>query len=73
MDKTIIIQVRNVWGVQTVYPICAQAQLFAKLAGTTTLTRHALQTIEALGYTITMQPEVIKAIPGLSRPVLVAA
>lgn len=72
-EKTITIKVKTVYGVETVYPACEQSQLFAQLAGTTTLTPHALRTIEALGYTISIQLEVVKVIPGLKRPVLVAA
>ena len=46
------ITVKNVYGNKTIYPVCEQAKLFAKLAGTKTLTHAALCTIEALGYNI---------------------
>lgn len=46
------IQIRDVYGIRTIYPHCQTAKLFAKLAGTRTITRHALETIKALGYTV---------------------
>ena len=53
------IEIRDVYGIRTIYPHCQTAKLFAKLAGTRTITRHALETIKALGYTVEVkQPEV---------------
>lgn len=46
------IQIRDVYGIRTIYPHCQTAKLFARLAGTKTITRHALETIKALGYQI---------------------
>ena len=43
------------YGVETFYPACPAAELFARLAGTKTLTRHALRDIAALGYEIEVQ------------------
>lgn len=48
----ITIEVRNVYGNKTIYPVCETAKLLAQLAGTKTFTHHALITIEALGYEI---------------------
>lgn len=48
----ITVEVKNVYGIETVYPACKHAELFARLAGTKTLTRHALRDIAALGYQI---------------------
>ena len=48
----ITIEIRDVYGIRTIYPHCQTAKLFAKLAGTRTITRHALETIKALGYQI---------------------
>lgn len=48
----ILVQVREVYGVRKVYPLCAKAKAFARIAGTTTLTHAALIQIEALGFTI---------------------
>jgi len=48
----ILVDVREVYGNRAVYPLCDTAKLFAALAGTKTLTHHALQLIERLGYLI---------------------
>lgn len=49
---TITIEIRDVYGIRTIYPACDKARLLARLAGTKTITRHALETIKALGYQI---------------------
>lgn len=56
---TITVTVRNVYGKETVYPACSASQVFARIAGTTTLTPQTLALVKALGYTIVVaQPEV---------------
>lgn len=58
----ILVQVRDIYGVPTVYPACPQAVIFARLAGTKTLTHAALCLIEALGYEIEAQaPQIRRA------------
>ena len=53
------IEIRDVYGIRTIYPHCQTAKLLAKLAGTRTITRHALETIKQLGYQIEVkQPEI---------------
>ena len=49
----ITVEVKNVYGVTTYYPICQAAQAFAAIAGTKTLTPATLKQIKALGYTVT--------------------
>ena len=56
MTPTIQVQIRDVYGRQTAYPVCDKAKLFAKLAGTATLTHDARQIILALGYNIEVLP-----------------
>ena len=51
-SPTITVEVRTVYGVPKVYPACERSKLFARVAGTTTLTRAALEAIQALGYEI---------------------
>jgi len=51
--KEIIVQMRDVYGTEKVYPICDDAKRFAAIAGTTTLTERVLKCVAALGYTIT--------------------
>lgn len=56
---TITIEIRDIYGIRTIYPACQTSRLLARLAGTKTITRHALETIRALGYTVEIkQPEV---------------
>jgi len=53
------IEIRDIYGIRTIYPACDKSRLFARLAGTKTITRHALETIRALGYTVEIkQPEI---------------
>ena len=55
----ITVEIKNVYGNQSVYPACDTSQLLAKLAGTKTFTRSALDTIKKLGYSITVaQPKI---------------
>jgi hypothetical protein len=51
---TITVTVRDIYGIPTIYPACDTAKLLARLANTKTLTRQALETIKALGYTVTV-------------------
>lgn len=55
----ITVEIKNVYGNQSVYPACDTSRLLAQLAGTKTFTRHALDTIKRLGYSITVaQPTI---------------
>ena len=62
MTKQITIEVRNVFGVNKAYPACVDAQVFANMLGTKTLTYAALRHIVGLGYTI----EARASCPGLT-------
>lgn len=46
------VQIRNVYGVETVYPACAHSRVLAAMAGTKTLTIDKLRLIQANGYTV---------------------
>lgn len=46
------IQIKNVYGNETVYPVCAHAKFLAAMAGTRTLTMEKLRLIKANGYVI---------------------
>ncbi len=50
----IIVERRDVYGRETIYPVCEKARIFAELASTKTLTREALRSIRRLGYDIDM-------------------
>ena len=49
---TIRITLRAVYGKDVAYPACANAQAFAAIAGSKTLTRATLREVLALGYRI---------------------
>jgi hypothetical protein len=53
----ITVKVKSVYGIDKVYPADIDSSLFAKLAGTTTLTPKSIEIIKALGYTITIEKE----------------
>jgi len=53
---TIFVDVRDVYGRETIYPACETSKLLAQLAGTRTLTLAALATIRALGYAVAVRP-----------------
>ena len=48
----ITVNVKTVYGVEQIYPVCPKAQAFAAIAGTKTLTRQTLKQVKALGYQI---------------------
>jgi hypothetical protein len=55
MTQTIKIQIRSIYGVDTVYPACPAAVAFASIAGTKTLTHRILCLIEGMGYAIVVE------------------
>lgn len=54
---TIQVQVRNVYGTPTIYPMCENAKRFATIAKTKTLSQANLRDIAALGFSIEHVPE----------------
>jgi hypothetical protein len=46
------IKIQNNYGRESIYPVCETSEIFAKIAGTKTLTRETLGLIKKLGYTI---------------------
>lgn len=53
------VQIRNVYGNETIYPLCEQAKVFASMVGQKTLTSRDIDHIKKLGYTV----EVVQAQP----------
>jgi hypothetical protein len=51
-SNTYTVEIHDVYGKPTVYPVCETAKRFAALIGTKTLTNQALMHINALGYTM---------------------
>lgn len=52
MEKSIQIEVRNVYGSLKIYPVCGIAKTFAEIAGSKTLTLAVVKKIESMGYHI---------------------
>lgn len=62
MTKQITVSVRQVYGNETIYPVCQSARFFAALAGTKTLTSDALRLIVAQGYDVVAEaPRLVRA------------
>lgn len=51
----IIVERRNVYGNEMIYPKCETAKLLAELARHTTLTKTDIYTIKQLGYEVVIQ------------------
>ena len=49
------VEVKNIYGKDTFYPLCHKALLLAELSGNKTLTLDALKTIKSLGYEVAVQ------------------
>jgi hypothetical protein len=45
------VEIKEVYGVRTVYPRCDKSKTFAEIAKTITLTPDAIELIKKLGYT----------------------
>lgn len=53
------VELKDQYGTQVVYPVCDNSKLFARLAGTRTLTPSAISLIKQLGYEIIVKPAVV--------------
>ena len=61
MGLFITIEIKSQYGQTVAHPICCKAKLFAKIAGTKTLTMETLKNVRALGYEIEqLAPEPLK-------------
>ena len=56
-QATVSVKVTKNYGVEAIYPANDAAKVFAKLCGTKTLTRSAIDLIKELGYGIMVQQE----------------
>jgi len=55
--NTILVSIKEVYGMRNVYPVCETAKLFAQIAETKTLTPRTLEHIKTLGYAVQVQPQ----------------
>jgi hypothetical protein len=54
------------YGIETFYPACERAKLFARIAGTKTLTRATLRDVDLLGYEIEIEQTTPKTFRALA-------
>ena len=59
MSTSLIVEKKNVYGVERVYPVCNKAKLFARISGNKTLLEEDRKLIKQLGYTFTTKSEEI--------------
>jgi hypothetical protein len=55
----LIVEKKNVYGVERVYPVCNKAKLFATISGNKTLLPEVIELIKKLGYNLTTESEKI--------------
>jgi len=55
----LIVEKKNVYGNQLVYPVCDKAKLFANISGNKTLLPEVIECIKKLGYNLTTKGEQI--------------
>ena len=48
----ITVEVKNVYGMDRIYPMCEKAKIFTRLAGTKTLSTYDISKIKELGYAV---------------------
>ena len=59
MKTELTVKITKVYGNETIYPVCEQSKLFAKLANSKTLPPRAIATIKPLGYTFTVESQTL--------------
>jgi hypothetical protein len=59
-NMTLLVEYKNVYGNELVYPVNAKAKAIAKLAGSKTLTPQAILIAKELGFRIVEEKTVIK-------------
>jgi hypothetical protein len=55
LERTITVALKDVYGKQTIYPVCDMAHTFAALTGQKTLSDRHIEIIKGLGYTIVIE------------------
>ena len=59
MSTSLIVEKKNVYGVERVYPVCNKAKILTALTGNKTLLDVDIKLIKQLGYTLTTKREEI--------------
>lgn len=55
----IVVEIKNVYGNELIYPACEKAIEFTRLTGTKTLSPYHIERIKALGYTVEVQQKTL--------------
>lgn len=53
------VQIKQNYGVDTVYPLCEKGRVFARIAGTKTLTEQTIKLMKQLGYTLELEAKTL--------------
>jgi hypothetical protein len=61
------VEIRNVYGIETVYPICDHARFLADMAGTKTFTQDKIRLMLANGYEIDCVSRAVGRLVGVGR------
>ena len=56
----LVVEKKNVYGVERIYPVCTKAKILTALTGNKTLLDVDIKLIKQLGYTLTTKAEEIK-------------
>lgn len=55
----ITVRIKQVYGRDTIYPVCETAQVFAKLTGKKTFSPWDISQIKTLGYTVNVEAQTL--------------
>lgn len=55
----LLIKIKNVYGNETVYPVCENSQLMCELLKVQTFTERSINILKKLGYTFTVQSQTL--------------
>ncbi len=55
MKRAIVVNIKSVYGVEKIYPVCEHARIFASIAGTKTLTVETIDSVKGLGFEIIVE------------------
>ena len=59
MSTSLIVEKKNIYGVERIYPVCNKSQILTALTGQKTLLADDIKLIKKLGYTLSTKPEEI--------------
>ena len=59
MSTSLIVEKKNVYGVERVYPVCTKSHILARISGNKTLLPEVIEEIKKLGYKLSTKQEEI--------------